>query len=100
MGLDTDLDRYSALAWVFSFLGRIHPKAGGPYAYAKEGYGDYLGFQTVYVYWLAAWIGNIAIVLVSVGYLTYFIPVLKNPSIECWQRLLSSVFYLGQWLWS
>jgi len=72
-----------ALALVFSILGMQNPKAGGPYAYVKEGYGDYLGFQTVYIYWLAAWIGNIAIALVSVGYLSYFFPALKDPWWAC-----------------
>lgn len=72
-----------SLALVFSTLGMLNPKAGGPYAYVKEGYGDYLGFQTVYVYWLAAWVGNIAITIVSVGYLSYFMPALRDPWLGC-----------------
>lgn len=68
-----------ALALVFSELGLINPKAGGPYAYAKEGFGDYLGFQTVYVYWLGNWIGNVAIAVAGVGYLSYFFPELRHP---------------------
>lgn len=76
-----------ALALVFSGLGLLAPKAGGPYAYVKAAYGDYLGFQTVYIYWLAAWIGNIAIALVSVGYLSFFFPELKQP----WPSCLASI---------
>lgn len=71
------------LALIFSVMATLLPKAGGPYAYVKECYGDYLGFQTVYIYWLAAWIGNIAISIVSVGYLSYFIPALKDPWLGC-----------------
>jgi arginine:agmatine antiporter len=73
----------AALAWVFAMLSMTNPKAGGPYAYAKEGYGDYLGFQTVYAYWLAAWVGNIAIAIVSVGYLAHFMPFLRQPWLAC-----------------
>lgn len=82
-----------ALALVFAVLGLQRPKAGGPYAYAREGYGDYLGFQTVYVYWLAAWIGNIAIAIVSVGYLTYFIPALKDPWLGCFASIAIIWFF-------
>ncbi|MBS0352084.1 MAG: amino acid permease [Proteobacteria bacterium] len=71
------------LALVFSGLGLLAPKPGGPYAYVKDGYGDYLGFQTVYAYWLAAWIGNIAIAIVSVGYLSYFFSFMNTSWIKC-----------------
>ncbi len=70
-----------ALALIFSKLGLVNPKAGGPYAYAKEGFGDYLGFQTVYIYWLANWVGNIAIAIAGIGYLGYFIPWL-HPALH------------------
>ncbi len=30
-------------------------------------------------YWLACWIGNIAMVVIGVGYLSYFFPILKDP---------------------
>lgn len=31
-----------------------------------------LGYQTNVLYWLACWIGNIAMVVIGVGYLSYF----------------------------
>ena len=31
------------------------------------------------LYWLACWIGNIAMVVIGVGYLSYFFPILKDP---------------------
>jgi arginine:agmatine antiporter len=72
-----------ALALIFSKLGLLYPKAGGPYAYAHTGFGDYAGFQTVYSYWIASWVGNIAIAVASVGYLSYFFPSLNHPLTGC-----------------
>ncbi len=68
-----------SLALVFSKLGLMDPEAGGPYAYAKSGFGDYLGFQTICVYWFANWIGNVAIALAAIGYLSYFFSWLHRP---------------------
>lgn len=72
-----------SLAMIFAKLGLMRPKAGGPYAYAKSGFGDYLGFQTVSIYWLAAWIGNVAIALAAIGYMSYFFPTLNHPLHAC-----------------
>jgi APA family basic amino acid/polyamine antiporter len=60
------------LAYVFSRLARGFPAAGGPYAYSRRAFGDFVGFQTAWGYWLAAWIGNAAIATAFVGYLAYF----------------------------
>lgn len=40
---------------------------------------SFLGYQTNVLYWLACWIGNIAMVVIGVGYLSYFFPILKDP---------------------
>ncbi len=45
------------------------PKSGGSYAYARRCFGPFLGYQTNVLYWLACWIGNIAMVVIGVGYL-------------------------------
>jgi len=68
-----------ALALVFSKLTQIYPAAGGPYAYAKKAFGDYMGYQTNLVYWLANVVGNVALAVAGLGYLTPFFPVLKDP---------------------
>jgi len=60
------------LALVFSRLSRAYPKTGGPYAYSRRAFGDFVGFQTAWGYWLAAWIGNAAIAVAGVSYLGYF----------------------------
>lgn len=62
------------LALVFARLARVYPKAGGPYAYSRRAFGDFVGFQTAWGYWLAAWIGNAAIAVAFVSYLGYFWP--------------------------
>jgi APA family basic amino acid/polyamine antiporter len=57
------------LALVFANLGRAFPAAGGPYAYAHRAFGDFVGFQTAWGYWIAVWAGNAAIAVAFVGYL-------------------------------
>lgn len=60
------------LAMVFSRLGRAFPRVGGPYAYARAGFGDVIGFQVAWGYWIAIWVGNAAIAIAFVGYLGQF----------------------------
>src|SRR6185312_120937 len=60
------------LALVFARLGRAMPRTGGPYAYARRAFGDFIGFQTAWGYWIAAWAGNAAIAIAFVGYLAVF----------------------------
>lgn len=67
------------LALVFAKMSILVPKTGGPYAYAKFCFGNYMGFQTAYIYWIMVLLGNAAVVVTLVGYLTVFFPVLNNP---------------------
>ena len=69
----------AALGLAFAKLGELDPQEGGPYAYARDFLGPYVGFQTNYVYWFANWIGNVAIALAAVGYLAEFIPRINSP---------------------
>ena len=69
----------AALGLVFAKLGELDPQQGGPYAYARDFLGPYVGFQTNYVYWFGNWIGNIAIAVAAVGYLAEFIPLISTP---------------------
>jgi APA family basic amino acid/polyamine antiporter len=69
------------LAIIFSKLSIIIPKNGGPYAYAKAGLGNFVGFQTVFNYWISLWITNVGLALITVVYLANFWPVLLNPII-------------------
>ena len=60
------------LALVFASLGRAHPRTGGPYYFARKAFGDFVGFQTAWAYWIAAWVGNAAIAVAFAGYLAVF----------------------------
>jgi arginine:ornithine antiporter / lysine permease len=57
-----------ALAFVFQGLAVRKPDLdSGPYAYARAGFGDFIGFNSAWGYWLSAWIGNVscAVILFS-----------------------------------
>ena len=69
------------LAIVFSTLSREIPKAGGPYAYARVGYGDFVGFLVVWTYWISIWCGNAAITVALISYLSVFIPILSESNL-------------------
>jgi arginine:agmatine antiporter len=67
------------IAAVLARLGQISPEAGGPVAYAGTALGPYIGFQATVLYWICAWVGNMAIALGAVGYLATFFPALATP---------------------
>lgn len=67
------------VAFVFGRLSEAIPKTGGPYAYAEEGFGRYIGSQSAFLYWIYVWTGNAAIAIAGTGYLSFLIPTLKNP---------------------
>lgn len=84
----------SLLGWVFTAIGAIIlakifsnfskiivSKSGGPYAYSKAGFGDFIGFLVAWGYWVACWVGNGAIAIAIVGALSFFFPVLETHSI-------------------
>lgn len=71
--------RRLALSMVYAKMSSLDPSPGGSYAYARRCFGPFLGYQTNVLYWLACWIGNIAMVVIGVGYLSYFFPILKDP---------------------
>ncbi len=60
------------LALVFANLAHAHPRTGGPYYYARRAFGDFVGFQTAWAYWIAAWVGNAAIAVAFAGYVGVF----------------------------
>lgn len=68
-----------ALSLVYAKMSSIDDSPGGSYAYARRAFGPAFGFQTNLLYWIVGWMGNIAMVVVGVGYLSYFLPVLKTP---------------------
>ncbi|RSH62576.1 arginine-ornithine antiporter [Stutzerimonas stutzeri] len=64
------------LAFVFQTLANRKPDLnGGVYAYAKAGFGDYMGFSSAWGYWISAWIGNVSYMVLLFSTLGYFFPV-------------------------
>ena len=48
------------LARVFQFLAKARPDIdSGVFAYAKAGFGDYMGFLSAFGYWLGSCLGNV-----------------------------------------
>lgn len=64
------------LAWVFSSLARRVSRAGGPYAYPREAFGDFGGFLIAWIYWLSILGTNAAIAVAFTSYLVPFFPAL------------------------
>lgn len=64
-----------ALAFVYQGLSTRKPKLdAGPYAYARAGFGDFVGFNSAWGYWLSAWLGNVSYVVLIFGAMSYFYP--------------------------
>ena len=64
------------LAFVYQGLATRKPTLNsGPYAYARAGFGPYIGFQSAWGYWVSAWVGNVSYSVAIFGSLAYFFPV-------------------------
>lgn len=68
------------MAGVFARLAKKFPKTGGPYVYCHEAYGEFIGFQIAYGYWIAVWVGNAAIAVTFVGYISTFFPEIQHSN--------------------
>ncbi|WP_104735410.1 amino acid permease [Hanstruepera ponticola] len=69
------------LAKIFSNFSKIIKKGGGPYAYPKAAFGDFMGFLIAWGYWLSCWIGNAALTVAIIGALSFFFPVLETNTL-------------------
>ncbi|KYG74640.1 amino acid/polyamine/organocation transporter (APC superfamily) [Roseivirga ehrenbergii] len=69
------------LAKILGRLSKVIPDTGGPYAYSRAGFGDFIGFFVGWGYWLSLWATNAAIAISFVSYLSVFIPILKDNSL-------------------
>jgi APA family basic amino acid/polyamine antiporter len=83
------------LALVFSWLSQLMPVAnGGPYAYTREGLGDFAGFLVAWGYWISIWGSNAAITVAFLSYLTVFVPALAENSALAVGVGLSAIWFL------
>lgn len=76
------------LGWVVCFFGvyclmaafrglsQARPElTGGIYAYAAAGFGDFVGFNSAWGYWISACFSNVSFAIMFFGALGYFFPV-------------------------
>jgi APA family basic amino acid/polyamine antiporter len=66
------------LALIFGRLARLVTHTGGPYAYAREGFGEFAGFLIAWGYWIALWAGNAGVALALAGYVGHFVPAVSQ----------------------
>jgi arginine:ornithine antiporter/lysine permease len=66
------------LASTFKTLSDRKPElSSGIYAYAKEGFGQYIGFNSAWGYWISAAVGNVAFAIMVTDASSYFFPAIK-----------------------
>ncbi|MCY1396984.1 Arginine/ornithine antiporter [compost metagenome] len=87
------------LAFVFQTLANRKPELdSGVYAYAKAGFGDYMGFSSAWGYWISAWLGNVGYFVLLFSTLGYFVPVFGEGNtpiaIACASVLLWTVHFV------
>lgn len=67
------------LAFVFQSLATRKPDVdGGVYGYARAGFGNYIGFTSAFGYWMSAWVGNVAYLVLLFSTLGYFFPAFEG----------------------
>lgn len=100
----------SFLGWIFSAIGAlilarifgnfskiIVNKSGGPYAYSKAGFGDFIGFLVAWGYWISIWVSNAAFAITIVGALSFFFPILDiSPIYRVFLAL--SIIWIFTWI--
>ncbi|MFC1499659.1 amino acid permease [Candidatus Zixiibacteriota bacterium] len=82
------------LALVFARLSRLVPKAGGPYAYTRYGFGDFAAFLVAWGYWISIWSGNAAISIAFTGYLGVFLPSITRSALLSAGTALAAIWFL------
>ncbi|RBP86157.1 arginine:ornithine antiporter (APA family) [Rhodobacter sp. 140A] len=78
-----------ALVFVYESLALRKPELdAGPYAYAKAGFGPFIGFNSAWGYWISAWVGNVSYAVVVFSALSYFFPAFGDGN--TWQAVLGA----------
>lgn len=68
-----------SLMMSFFGLNKIRPDlTNGIYSYAKEGFGEFIGFNSAWGYWMSALICNVSYITLLFGALGYFFPVFET----------------------
>jgi APA family basic amino acid/polyamine antiporter len=82
------------LALMFSRLSRMVPRAGGPYVYTRQAFGDFVGFIVAWGYWISILSGNAAIAMALAGYLGVFWPAISGSPVWAATMALLNVWVL------
>jgi len=78
-----------ALAQVYQRLSLAKPQLdAGPYAYAKAGFGPFIGFNAAWGYWISAWVGNVSYAVVVFSALSFFYAPFGDGN--TWQAVLGA----------
>jgi len=64
------------LALTFAKLATRWPQTGGPYTFARAGFGDLAGFVIAWSYWISTWTTNAAIAVAFAGSIGSIFPAL------------------------
>ncbi|HVP16763.1 MAG TPA: amino acid permease [candidate division Zixibacteria bacterium] len=67
------------IALCFAQCSALLPKVGGPYAYAHEAWGPFVGFTVGWSLWLAEWMSLAVFPVAFTQYLMFFFPSLTQP---------------------
>lgn len=67
------------IALSFAEAGSLFDRAGGPYIYAREAFGDFIGFEVGWMFLFGRMAGAAAIANAFAAYLAYFWPALSEP---------------------
>jgi arginine:ornithine antiporter/lysine permease len=82
-----------ALVFVYQSLATRKPDLdAGPYAYAKAGFGPFIGFNSAWGYWISAWVGNVSYAVIVFSALSYFFPAFGDGN--TWQAVLGASILL------
>jgi arginine:agmatine antiporter len=68
------------LAIVFSRLATLESGADGLSSYTQRAFGNSTGYHVSMTYWVANLVGNMALVVAVLSYLSHFIPLLQNKT--------------------
>jgi putrescine:ornithine antiporter len=73
-----------AIAYGFAQAGLYNQREGGMAAYAEDAYGKSGYFLTFFLYFLSLAVGNVAIAISALGYISAFFPFLSSsPIVTC-----------------
>jgi amino acid transporter len=66
------------LGLVFARMARLAPATGGPYAYTRMAFGDFMGFLIAWGYWISIWASLPVIALAFTGAIINLMPTLQT----------------------